>query len=348
MSHPRSFSTVLASAVIAMLAAPAAARESSRPIGAGAAPGLAFASAAQGAENATERVSRTVPIGPDGRLSIENIAGHIVVRGGGRNEVSIEAVKRSRDRRDLTDTTIEITSSGGRVDVRTKYAARNNGASVDYTVVVPSSVAVDVKSVSADIDVSGIQGPVQAESVSGNIAASAVARLEVAKSVSGSVALSDLDTDRDLKISTVSGGVTGRKIKAHALELSSVSGRIVLTDVSIERLTSRSVSGDLEYAGTLARNGTYEFNTHSGAVRLTLPESPGFRLTASSFSGAIRSDLPLSVGGAGNAGRVTAGGPPGRFRQQNGPLRDLQATFGDGSADLTLRSFSGEIVISKK
>src|SRR4051812_48546282 len=49
----------------------------------------------RGAEQ-TERFSRKVKVGRDGRVSIANIAGDIIVTGGSGDEVSIEAVKRTR------------------------------------------------------------------------------------------------------------------------------------------------------------------------------------------------------------------------------------------------------------
>ena len=47
----------------------------------------------------TERSSRKVKIGRDGRFSLAHVAGNIVVTGGPGDEVSIEAVKRTRGAR---------------------------------------------------------------------------------------------------------------------------------------------------------------------------------------------------------------------------------------------------------
>jgi len=80
----------------------------------------------------------------------------------------------------------------------------------------------------------------------------------------------------------------------------------------------------------------YDVNVHSGTVRFVLTNPPGFELTASTFSGNIRSDLPLTIGGGDNASRRGVSN------------RSVRATFGDGSATLTLRTFSGDIVIAKR
>src|SRR6185295_14801318 len=57
----------------------------------------------------TERFSRKVRIGRDGRVSISNISGDIVVTAGSGDEVSIDAVKRTRgDRNELAGVEIVV------------------------------------------------------------------------------------------------------------------------------------------------------------------------------------------------------------------------------------------------
>ena len=101
----------------------------------------------------------------------------------------------------------------------------------------------------------------------------------------------------------------------------------------------KSVSGSVEFVGTLGKSGRYEINSHSGSVRLSLAGNTGFELNASSFSGSIRSDFP-----------VTLGGPPSRDDRgrRPGPGRATHAVFGDGSATLNIRTFSGDIVLTKR
>lgn len=293
----------------------------------------------QNATEVTERFSRKIRIGRDGRFNLLNIAGDIVISSGPGDEVSIEAVKRGRgDPRLLATVLIEVDSSGGRVDVRTSHTSRNDRVSVDYTITLPASTAVEAKSVSGGVRVTGVQGPVRIETISGNLSTSATPRLELAKTVSGNVDVTDVTTERDLSVSSISGTVRGKNVKAHALELLTVSGDLIVTDAVCDRLQARSVSGNIEYSGSLARNGRYDFTSHSGDLRLTLPDSPGFHLTANTFSGTIRSELPLTPGG--DAGRDRRG----RGRNQ----RAIEGTFGDGSAVVSARTFSGDLVIVKR
>jgi DUF4097 and DUF4098 domain-containing protein YvlB len=122
-----------------------------------------------------------------------------------------------------------------------------------------------------------------------------------------------------------------------------VSGDVNVADVSCERLSVKSVSGNVEYAGGIAKGGRYEINSHSGDVRLVLANPAGFELNASSFSGTIRSELPMTIGGdADDRGRDR-----GRRRDMSGN-HAMHATFGDGSATVTVRTFSGNVVIAKR
>jgi DUF4097 and DUF4098 domain-containing protein YvlB len=299
----------------------------------------------------TERFSRKVKIGRDGRFSLSNIAGDVVVTGGSGDDVSIEAVKRTRgDKSELGRVQITVDDRAGRVDVRTEHESNRsdrNGhgdhVSVDYTITVPASVSVDVHSVSGSLKVTGVHGSLRAETVSGEVTISDAPRLEAAKSVSGDLLLTGVTADGDLSAGSVSGNVRAKGLKARGLDLGSVSGDINVSDVTCERLGVKTVSGSVEYAGGIARNGRYEINAHSGTIRLVLTNPAGFELNANSFSGSIRSELPLAIGG--DSGR--------RDDRNRGSRRDsvnhsMRATFGDGSATLVLRTFSGDIVIAKR
>jgi DUF4097 and DUF4098 domain-containing protein YvlB len=287
----------------------------------------------------TERFTRKVKVGRDGRVSIGNIAGDITVTGGSGDEVSIEAVKRARgDAGQLAAVHIVVDERAGRVDVRTEHTGRNDRVSVDYVVTVPASASVEVKSISGNVKVSSVQGPLRAETVSGNLTTSATPRIEMAKSVSGDVDLTDAGADADLTASSVSGSVHAKGLKARALDLGTISGDVVLANVECERLAVKSVSGEVEFSGALARNGRYNVTSHSGNVRLVLSGATGFEITASTFSGSIKSQLPLTIGGD----RDSDGRRPGATS------RSIRGTFGDGSAALAIRTFSGDIIVEKR
>jgi DUF4097 and DUF4098 domain-containing protein YvlB len=186
------------------------------------------------------------------------------------------------------------------------------------------------------VKVSNINGELRAESVSGDIITTSTRKLRAAKTVSGDVEISDAEAD-EFDASSVSGDVIVNRLKANGFDAQSVSADLRLTDVDVNHASLRSVSGDVEFAGRLQRNGRYQFQSHSGDLRITPTDARGFSLEASTFSGDVRSDFTLTLqGGTGNS---LVG--PGRNRSVRG-------TFGDAGATLTLQSFSGDIVIVRR
>jgi DUF4097 and DUF4098 domain-containing protein YvlB len=281
----------------------------------------------------TERISRKFKIGATGRLALSNISGDIAVTAGSGDEVTLEAVKRTRgDRSELSSVVIEIDDRPGRVDIRTRHTARRDRSSVDYTLTVPREATVDLASISGNVRVTNLQGPLRAQSVSGTVAVSGSTNVEFAKSISGDVELTGSAPEARITGSTVSGTVRAHDLRTRALSISAISGNAEVNNVEAERLDVKSVSGDVIFAGAAVRNARYEFNTHSGNVRLTLASAPGFELNVSTFSGDVRSDLPVAINDA---------------RSRRGPGRSIRVVVGDGAATLTVSTFSGNVVIRR-
>jgi len=299
----------------------------------------------QGREEQTSRETKTVKIGPDGELSLSNISGDIVVTRANGSDATIEIVKSARartadDARELLAlVNVTVTERAGRAEVKTVYPQgdemrrnnrRNINVSVNYTVATPPGTRLMVNSISGSIRVSDIKGDVSANSVSGTVRIANGGRIAAAKSVSGDVEIIDTQTDGAIEVQSVSGGVTLRKVAARRIDVGSVSGSVTVQDITCDRVEAHSVSGGVEFGGPLAKGGRYEFNSHSGDVRVVLAGSTGFELEANSFSGTIHSDLPIKL--QGDIGR----------------RRSMQGVYGDGSAVLNVTTFSGSVVISKK
>jgi hypothetical protein len=297
----------------------------------------------------TERFSRKVKLGRDGRVSLSNISGDVTVTAGSGDEVSIDAVKRTRgDKSELAVVQITVEDRPGRVDIRTEgeqnrsdRSRRGNQVSVDYTLTVPATASVELHSISGSVKVTGVHGGVRAETISGNVTAIDTPKLELAKTVSGDVTLTGA-SEGDVSAGSISGNVIVKNVKARGLDLSTISGNVSVTDAVCERLGIKSVNGNVEYAGSIAKGGRYDITSHSGNIRLMLANPAGFELNATSFSGSIRSELQLTIGGDGSS-RDT-----GRSRDRGMNNRSMRATYGDGSATLSVRTFSGDIVVAKR
>src|SRR5262245_46858878 len=308
----------------------------------------------QRGEEATEPFSRTARLGRPGTFDLENIAGNIVITGGGGDTVRIDAVKRvrGRDAADararLADLRIEVAERADTVEVRTEYPSRRDFyGEVEFTVAVPSRAAVTVRTVSGDVRVTNVDGELRMQSVSGTLVASDVKGLARIRSVSGNVEVTKAE-GADVTGGSLSGDVTLTGVKTKGIELQTVSGDLRLTDVEVDRATLRSVTGDIEYRGRLARSGRYELQSHSGDLRVA-PRDASFELDAGTFSGDIRSDFELKL-------QSTASTPPPRTgtqraragRPPRGIGQRVRGQSDGGGAMLSLQSFSGDIVVARQ
>jgi DUF4097 and DUF4098 domain-containing protein YvlB len=311
-----------------------------------------YTEARQGPEQ-IDKVSQTFKVGEGAALDLSHLSGDIRVTAGGGSEIRIDATKRVRHRnpeegkRLLDALRVDINNFNGRVEVRTIYPRRgsfgnNISASVDYVIAVPASAAVSLKSISGDISVSNVKGEVRAETTSGDVTVTGTPNVAIAKTISGDVTARDIGTQTSLVLTTVSGTVIGTGLRVRSLEAGTVSGDVRLMGSDIERLEARSLSGNIEFDSPLAKGGRYEFTSHSGNVRVVLSGNTGFELDADTFSGNVRSDVPVTLRGIGPQDRGQGG------RNRMGSNRAIRGSYGDGSAFLQVRSHSGSVVISKK
>jgi DUF4097 and DUF4098 domain-containing protein YvlB len=306
-----------------------------------------YTEARQGPEQ-IEKVSQTHKVGEAGALDLSHLSGDIRVTGGSGSEIKIDATKRARHRdpeqakRMLEALRIDVNNFNGRVEVRTIYPRRgsfgnNISASVDYVIAVPAGATVSLKSISGDISVTNVKGEVRAETVSGDVNVSASPNVAIAKTISGDVTAQNISTQTTLVLSTVSGTVLGTGLRVRALEAGSVSGNVRLVGSEVDRLEAKSVSGSIEFDAPLAKGGRYEFTSHSGNVRVLLSGNTGFELDADTFSGSVRSDVPVTLRAVGRT-----------EQNRRGSNRAIRGTFGDASAFLSIRSHSGSVIIAKK
>jgi DUF4097 and DUF4098 domain-containing protein YvlB len=300
-----------------------------------------------------DRQTRTVKIGATGEIDLANVAGDIIVTKGGGSEAKIDILKKSRARTEeearemLSLVQVDLAERPGRVEIRTRYPheqmtreRRSIHVSVTYTIAAPAGARVTVKTISGEVRVTDIVGDLTLETVSGNIRISGANRINLAKTISGNVEIADTRSEAALDAGSVSGSVILNRVKARRMDVGTVSGNVGLTEVDCDRIDAHTMSGDIEFGGQLAKNGRYGLRTHSGNLRVLLAGTTGFEVDASTFSGNVRSDLPL----AGQTPITSVGGPRGR-----GPRgQSLRGMFGDGSAVLELRTFSGDVLISKR
>jgi len=307
--------------------------------------GLAFVAAfvaapALAEEKYEEKFAKTEALAKNGRFSLTNVSGDIEIAVWKEAQVKIEALKRSKAasldkaKENAAKVTIEVTKEGDLVRVETKYPKREGGfwggdrisVSVDYKVWVPDQAAVEVHSVSGDVDVAPLGGAAKIVCVSGDVKLHGAAGAEI-KLTSGDLILEDVAGDVFIK--AVSGDLTVSRIKG-SIEADAVSGDIDLRDVSGARTIGiKTVSGDVTYVGAIVAGGRYELATHSGDVRMTIPAGSAFDLEANTFNGTNETDFEIKV-----VGKISP--------------REIRGTVGKGGATVRLKPLSGNVDLKKK
>jgi DUF4097 and DUF4098 domain-containing protein YvlB len=252
----------------------------------------------------------------------------------------------------LQDVAIEVTERQGAVDVRADVLRpRRLDAEVDFTIAVPAGAVVSVRTGSGDVTISGIRGELRAEAVGGSIKATSVGQVRSLRTLSGAVSLENADSS-DLTVSTLGGPVTIRQLKARSADLRTVGGDMTIEDSDVERLIAQSLSGRIELSGRLARTGRYSLQSQSGDVRLAPTGSTDFELEAATGTGSVRSDFDLTIEDrqVTRRGRRGAGVGQGSGLGRGGRVnaRILRGVSGDGGPLVTVRSFSGNITISRR
>ena len=211
-----------------------------------------------------EDVDRTLDAAADGNVVISNISGSIAVSGWSKSQVEVTGtlgrnVEKLIFERDGDEITIKVKIP------RNKSHSHGHGHDADLRIKVPRKSSVDVGTVSADIDVTGVNGDQGLSSVSGDIATESTgADMDVA-AVSGDVEIAGDNADGDVRVNTVSGDITLDSL-AGEIAAETVSGDIDIDEGSFKRAQIGSVNGDIEYQAGLEKGGRLEVETVNGDV----------------------------------------------------------------------------------
>lgn len=130
----------------------------------------------------TERFEQTYPFTPNGRISVSNVNGPIVIEAWDRNEVRLEAVKTAETRDALQEVEIKIDARPDSLRVETDYDAmkrRNNGnwrnsnnLQVSFRLSVPRGAVLDeIETVNGSVTVSNMANVTKISAVNGEVRA---------------------------------------------------------------------------------------------------------------------------------------------------------------------------------
>ncbi len=284
------------------------------------------------ADASAQALNQTWQIANDATVEVHNVRGSVVVSAGDAGQATLTGELGAGSR-------LVIDGGAQHLELRVDsdkdhgwFGSHGPGSDTNLTLKVPAGVSLRLQLVSADGKVSGIEGKsLNVGCVSGRLTIESGSPQVDVDCVSGDVGFHATRADHGFRthLQTVSGDIqlTGA---SGSVKLETVSGRARAEGKELQEFEAGSVSGDVELVAALGKHGRVQAQTMSGEVRTELPGDVSARIEAETFSGRIRSDF----------------GPV--KKPEYGPGSSLDARVGDGDAQISVKSFSGNVDIRKR
>jgi DUF4097 and DUF4098 domain-containing protein YvlB len=242
-----------------------------------------------GGESYSETTEERFAFKQTPRLRVRNVSGETsITAAGAPGEIRVVARKRvsasseDRAKRLLQNLEVRMEKRGDELLVEPHLYEQERGwldlfrgkrFRVDFDITVPAECAVDAQTVSGELSVEGLRGPVEIQTVSGDV------RLE--------------DLQGPMRLKSVSGDVDCRRYVGH-LEGNTVSGDLTFAGTHLRSSQVHTVSGDVEFEGRLDARKEHRFKTISGDIELALAE-PDVTIDYRTASGDIECELPARI-----------------------------------------------------
>lgn len=271
-------------------------------------------------------VDRTIDAAKDGHVEVSNISGEITIEGWNQSKVEVTGTI-GRDVKELI-----VERDGDEVLIKVKLPKGSSSASdADLLIKVPQNSSINVGTVSADIDVTAVNGEQSLHTVSGNVTTESTGADMSAESVSGDVEVSGDNADGEIEASTVSGDVTLTRVAGEVVG-ESVSGSVVVNEGSFERADLSTVNGEVVFEGELQDGGRLNIETVNGSVEVDFVGDVSARINVETFNGRIRNCF----------------GPKAERTSKYAPGWELDFTEGDGSGRVEISTMNGGVNLCKK
>jgi hypothetical protein len=238
-----------------------------------------------GGESYSETVEERFAFSATPRLRVRNVSGETsITAAGAPGEIRVVARKRvsasseDRAKRLLQNLEVRMEKRGDELLVEPHLDEQERGwldlfrgkrFRVDFEITVPTECAVEAQTVSGEMSIAGLRGPLEVQTVSGDV------RVE--------------DVQGPTRLKSVSGDIDCRRYVGH-LEGNAVSGDVTIAGARLRSTLLHTVSGDIQIEGRLDPRKEHRFKTISGDVELALAE-PDVTIEYRTASGDLESEL---------------------------------------------------------
>jgi hypothetical protein len=272
--------------------------------------------------DAQTKVNRGLQLDATGAVRIVNLVGSVRVTGWKRDSVAVRGVLGKGNK---------MFMGGGHSGMKMfiEGGDERNPSSSDIEVMVPVGAKIWVKTATASIDVTGISGSLDLYVVGGKITVHGSPADVNAEAIDGSITI--VGEPGWVRAKSASGDVS-LDGSSSDVTMSTVSGKIDVDGTRFEKAKFETVTGSIRFAGSFARGGQANFDSHSGSIEIGIPAGSPADFDVTSIAGNI-----------GN--KLTSSKPlPGRY----GRGAELITSSGSGGSRVVVRSFKGTVSLLRK
>lgn len=280
--------------------------------------------------NAAESIDERQDADSDGDVEVSNVAGEVRITGWDEDAIEITGELGNGIER------LDFIRNGRHTKIKVIYQkGSHRGQYANLFIRLPEASELEVNTVSADIEVEGVQGLQHLRSVSGHITSQVFEDDFEAKTVSGNVAVVGRNARTELTLATVSGHIVVEDVSGE-VEGKTVSGRIEVIAGVLSRARLKSTNGRLSLESALEAGGRYDLSVVNGNVDVLLEDDIDLDVNVETFNGNIANCF----------------GEQSERKSKYGPGRFLRFSRGDGDRDerrsVRIRSLNGNVDVCSR
>ena len=251
------------------------------------------------------------------KLDVNNFAGDVNIKVWDKDAVRVEVNNSDRE-------TVDIKQGDQTVTIRSRSLRGGRPRSLDYTISVPSWMAITVAGTYADVTMEGVGADVSVETTHGDVRVRGGSGFVSLKSVQGEITLEK--AKGRVEVRAVNESIHLADINGD-LSAESTNGSIILDRIDSGNVDLYTVNGNISYDGAIKDKGLYRLTTHNGLIAMPIADKANALLTVRTYNGGFRSTFPI-------------GDPEKRNKR-------FTVTLGNGSAHVELESFGGTISLRR-
>lgn len=250
-------------------------------------------------------------------LILENIDGNVTVKSSWKEKkIVLKAIKHLKKEEDAQSVRISKQDNNGNLLIRTVYKEQVKGAAIDYELIVPVDIKLQLSTINGSIYLNETQNPIVALTEQGNIEVQKAKKaLKATTKKTGSIIIGQ--TESNVYATTNYGSIT---IKDATKNVVAQANRGIITVACAE----------------LPATSTIQLHTKNGTINLALPASANATIEGNTRKGSVTSDHYLTI-----KSHTT------KLNRQawNRFKREVHGMLGSGEADIKLSADAGNIKI---